>query len=134
EFFIPEGGPLPAGARPEPELMRYQFVSPDFFVTAGTRLIAGRGLTWTDAHAARPVALVSANLASTEWGSAAGALGKRLRSSSSEAWREIVGVVEDVRDDGITQRSPEIVYLPAMTDGIFTMSPLSPNRITFLVR
>ena len=133
EFFIAESGTRDSG-RPESELMRYKFVSPGFFAAAGTRLVAGRDVTWTDAHEMRPVALVSENLARTEWGSPAGALGKRLRSSSSEAWREIVGVVGDVRDNGVAQPAPEIVYLPAMTNGIFTGSPLSPNRITFLAR
>src|SRR5690606_10289620 len=134
EFFVAESGALRDSGRPESELMRYKFVSPGFFATAGTRLVAGRDVTWTDAYDMRSVALVSENLARTQWGSPAGALGKRLRSSSSEEWREIVGVVEDVRDNGIAQPAPEIVYLPAMTNGIFTGAPLSPSRLTFLAR
>jgi predicted permease len=135
EFFVPEDGASSERSRPEPELVRFKFVSPGFFATTGTQLIAGRDVTWADAYEMRHVALVSENLARAEWGSPTNALGKRLRGSSSrDEWREIVGVVEDVRDDGITRRAPEIIYLPAMTRGIFNAPALSPNRITVLVR
>jgi hypothetical protein len=30
-----------------PPLRLFKHVSPDFFRTAGTRIVAGRGLTWT---------------------------------------------------------------------------------------
>jgi predicted permease len=135
EFFVPEGAAASERNRPEAELVRFKFVSPRFFATAGTELLAGRDVTWADAYEKRSVALVSANLARAEWGSPMNALGKRLRGSSSrDEWREIVGVVEDVRDDGVARPAPEIVYLPAMAGGIFDVPALSPNRITFLVR
>ncbi|HEV2690030.1 MAG TPA: ABC transporter permease, partial [Bryobacteraceae bacterium] len=42
-----------------PPLRMFQYVSPGFFRTAGTRLIAGRDLTWTDVYAQRHMAMVS---------------------------------------------------------------------------
>jgi putative ABC transport system permease protein len=69
----------------------------------GTRLIAGRDFTWPDLYDDRHVAQVSENLAREFWGSPQSAIGQRIRQSSKDPWREIVGVVEDVRDDGLDQ-------------------------------
>jgi predicted permease len=51
-----------------PPLYLYEFVSPGFFRTAGTRLMVGRELTWTDVYAGRPVGIVSENFARETWG------------------------------------------------------------------
>ena len=51
-----------------PPLRLFKYVSPAFFHTAGTRLIAGRELTWTDVYGLRPVVMVSENLARELWG------------------------------------------------------------------
>ena len=50
-----------------PPLRRFKFIAPGFFQTMGTRLIAGRDLTWTDLYDQRPVTLVSENLARELW-------------------------------------------------------------------
>jgi hypothetical protein len=60
--------------------------------------------------------LVSENLAREMWGSPATALGKRVRTGLNDAWREIVGVVGDVYDNGVDQKAPAIAYWPAMID------------------
>src|SRR5437763_10291783 len=54
-----------------PPLRRFKFIAPGFFQTMGTRLIAGRDLTWTDLYDQRPVTLVSENLARELWQSPA---------------------------------------------------------------
>ena len=115
---------------------RIKFISPGFLETVGTPLIAGHDLTWTDTYEKRPVTLVSENLARLEWGSPADALGKRLRGSSNrDDWREVVGVVGDVRDDGITRPATEIVYLPLLVDRIFNAPATVVRRaVTFVVR
>ncbi|HEU4619456.1 MAG TPA: ABC transporter permease [Gammaproteobacteria bacterium] len=134
DLLIPEGRALTENERPRTR--RFKFVSPGFFAAAGTPLIAGRDVTWTDAYATRPVALVSENLARLEWGGPSEALGKRLRGgSAADDWREIVGVVADVRDDGIAEPAPGIVYVPAMAARIFNApSAVAPSTVTFLVR
>ena len=115
---------------------RFKFISPGFLGTVGTPLIAGRDLTWTDTYEKRAVTLVSENLARAEWGSPAEALGKRLRGSSNrDDWREIVGVVGDVRDDGVTRPATEIVYFPLLVDRIFNAPTTVVRRgVTFVVR
>ena len=85
-------------------LRMFKNVSPDYFQTSGTRVIAGREYTWEDLDVLRPVAIVSENLAIEQWGSPAAALGQRVRPDPNASWREVIGVVEDVREDGYTTR------------------------------
>jgi predicted permease len=102
-----------------PPLYLFKYVSPDFFRTAGTRLIAGRDLTWTDVYDLRPVGLVSENLARRVWGTPSNAIGKRFREFASEPWREVIGVVHNVREDGVNKKAPEIVYWPSYVANLF---------------
>jgi predicted permease len=97
------------------QLHVFRTASPRFLETMGTRLVAGREFDWHDADDMRPVALVSENLAREVWGNAKSALGQRIRTSGGAGpWREIVGVVEDVRTNGLDQASPTTVYWPAL--------------------
>jgi hypothetical protein len=83
----------------------------------GTRLVAGRDVTWTDLYDKRRVAIVSENLAREWWGDPAAALGKRIREGgAADPWREIIGVVEDVFDNGVHAKAPEFAYWPALMD------------------
>ena len=70
----------------------------------GNRFVAGRPITWSEIHAGRPVVVISAALAREYWDQPSAAIGKRVRAQRANAvWREIVGVVGDERDDGVTQ-------------------------------
>ena len=83
----------------------------------GTRVIAGRDFTWTDLYEKRRVAIVSENLAREWWGDPRAALGKRIREAgAADPWREIVGVVENVYDNGVNVKPPEFAYWPALMD------------------
>jgi predicted permease len=96
-----------------PPLRSVNAVAPGYFKTMGTPLLAGRDFTWMDAYGQRPVAIVAENLAKEWWGGAQAALGKRVRQTLQAPWREVVGVVRDVYDDGMQVRPPAIVYLPS---------------------
>jgi predicted permease len=85
-----------------PPLRLFKNVSPRFFQTAGTRVVAGRELTWTDVYGLRRGALVSENLARELWGQPSAAVGKRIREFSQ--WWEVIGVVQDVRENGVHDR------------------------------
>ena len=91
-----------------------QICLPRFLPHGGDADVAGRELTWTDVYGQRPVAMVSENLARELWGSPSAALGKRLREFPDMPWREVVGVVEDVRENGVQDKAPAIVYWPSM--------------------
>jgi predicted permease len=95
-----------------PPLRRFKFVSPGLFHTLGIPLIAGRDLNWAEIYQKVPVALVSENFAREYWGSPASALGKQIRVSTKDDWRQIVGVVGDVHDDGMNKDAPTVAYWP----------------------
>jgi predicted permease len=95
-----------------PPLFFFKRVSPGFFHAAGTHLMVGRELTWTEAYNRSRVVLISENLAGELWGSPAAALGKHIREMSTDPWSEVVGVVQNVRDKGLDQKAPETVYWP----------------------
>jgi predicted permease len=100
-----------------PPLRRIRRIAPGYFRTMGTRVIAGRDFVWTDLYDKRRVAIVSENLAREWWGAPRAALGKRIREGgAADPWREIVGVVEDVYDDGVNVKPPEFAYWPALMD------------------
>jgi putative ABC transport system permease protein len=117
-----------------PPIRAYRYLTPGFLKADGTLLIAGRDFTWTDIYDKRHVAMVSDNLAREMWGSPAAAIGKQVRSGLNDAWREIVGVVADVYDNGVDQKAPAFAYWPAMLDS-FELEPLHVTRFgVFVIR
>jgi predicted permease len=112
-----------------PPMRRMKVVSPGYFAAIGTRMIAGRDITWSDIYGRAKVAIVSENFAREVWGSATAALGHRIRDSaptSTDLWREIVGVVENVHEDALYQAAPTFAYWPTMMENfggnkLFTM-------------
>jgi predicted permease len=97
-----------------PPLRRFKFASPGFFGTLGIPMIAGRDFTWAETYQKLPVAIVSENFAREYWGGPANALGKQIRVSAKDDWRQIVGVVGDVYDDGMNKDAPTIAYWPIL--------------------
>jgi predicted lysophospholipase L1 biosynthesis ABC-type transport system permease subunit len=53
------------------------------------------------------------------WGAATAALGKRIREGAADPWREIVGVVGDVYDDGAQKKPPAFAYWPTLMDTFY---------------
>ncbi|MFZ0818856.1 MAG: ABC transporter permease [Candidatus Acidiferrales bacterium] len=98
-----------------PPVRRFNYMSPGFFSTMGTPLISGRDITWTDVYDMRAVALISENFAREYWGSAQNALGKRIRAATTDDWREIVGVVSSVYDNGVNEEPSSAGYYPVLT-------------------
>jgi predicted permease len=92
----------------------YNYVSPGYFHTAGTRFVAGRDTTWAEIYGVRPVGILSEGLARELWGSPRAAIGKRFREFPGMPWYEVVGVVQDVHQNGVDQISPATVYWPAV--------------------
>jgi len=88
-----------------PPLRLFKSVSPGLLAAMGNRLIAGREFSWTDTYERRPVAMVSENLARELWQDPQRALGKQIREDLQGPWREVIGVVNDMRDDGVQEKS-----------------------------
>jgi hypothetical protein len=79
--------------------------------------------------------MVSANLAGELWGSPSAALGKRLREYPMMPWKEVIGVIEDVHENGVEKKPPETVYWPTMMSGLYGPSGLDAVRtVTFAIR
>jgi predicted permease len=123
-------------ATPIPPLRTFKTVSPGLFRAFGTRLTAGRDFTWTDLYDRRPVVMLSENLGREIWGSAAAAIGKRIRASlPTSPWREVIGVVEDVHERGVQEPAPAIVYWPTFGDSKYAAGQIQVARaVTFAIR
>jgi predicted permease len=117
----------------QPPLRLFNYVSPGYFHTAGTRFVAGQDFAWSEIYSQRPVAILSENLARELWGSPSAAIGKRFREFPSMPWHEVVGVVQDVRENGVNQSSPATVYWPSMMHDLYGPGPLDARRTAYFV-
>jgi predicted permease len=114
-----------------PPLRLFNYVSPGYFHTAGTRIVAGRDFEWADVYGLRPVGMVSEGLARELWGSPSAAIGKHFREWASMPWHEVIGVVQDVRENGVDQISPATVYWPPMMHDIYGPGSFDARRNMF---
>lgn len=117
-----------------PAIRRYKFISPGYVSAMGSRLIAGRDLTWTELYSQTPVALVSENMARELWHDPRAALGKHIRSTLKDDWREVIGVVADLRDNGIHQDAPTIAYWPLLQKNFGSSETVVIRSPVFLIR
>jgi predicted permease len=111
DMVVAEGHKFNAAETP---MRFFNYVSPGYFHSVGTRFVAGRDYDWNDVYGFTHHVIVSEKLARELWGSAQAALGKRVREFPPLPWNEVVGVVEDVRQVGVDAPAPAIVYWPAM--------------------
>jgi putative ABC transport system permease protein len=101
-------------------------VSSDYFRTMGIRLIAGRVFAQTDRQAAPSVVIINESAAREYW-RGDDPVGKRLSftvGKTPPAWLDIIGVVGDVRQDGLDVPKKPTIYLPMLQ---------APNGFAFLV-
>lgn len=135
DMLLVEGFPVPEGQLPP--IRRYKWVSGDYVQTMGIRVLAGRAITWDDIHARAPVVMVSRRLALEHWDDPRDAIGRRVRNESGEEgalWREIVGVLADVRDDGLDRDPVPLVYWPAAVERFWGQDLFAQRSAAFLVR
>ena len=117
-----------------PAIRRFKFVSPGLFKTMGSRLVAGRDFTWNEAYSEAPVAVVSENMARELWRNPAAAIGKRIRENKQSLWREVIGVIADVRDDGLNKKAPTTVYWPTLLKDFEGDKTSIRRSLTFVIR
>jgi putative ABC transport system permease protein len=89
-------------------------ISPDYFRALGTPVRAGREFNERDGAKAAKAVIINEHLART-WFPNESALGKRLQIINSEhtnEWREIVGVVANVRYSGLDDATTATIYTP----------------------
>ncbi len=85
--------------------------SPRYFETIGVSTLAGRAFTNGDDDAGLGVAIISRSLAERHW-PAADPLGHRVTFNGGDDWLTIVGVVGDVRHEGLESAPPDVLYRP----------------------
>ena len=104
-----EGRPEPRGSN-VPEAIYYQ-VSPNFFHTLQTRLVAGREFTPGDT--VRRVAIVNQAFATQLLGSG-DPLGKRFRNGRTGEWIEVVGVVQNGKYRMLGEAATPVAFHPIL--------------------
>jgi predicted permease len=95
---------------------KYFSISPGYLKAAGTRLIAGRDVTWQDNAGSPKIALVSEIFARQLFGSATAAIGRHFLRGAKDGI-EVAGVVEDGKYDSLTEDRQGAVFFPACTGG-----------------
>lgn len=95
------------------------FVSPGYFETYGIEVVEGRGFEREDAERDIGPIVLSRTAAERLWGSES-AVGRRVNLSFGEpVWREVIGVVEDVRGRGLAEE-PRIQTYMTFGEGPFS--------------
>jgi predicted permease len=117
-----------------PPLRRFRFIGPGLFSTIGSPLAAGRDITWDDEFQKRPVVLISENFAKEYWGSAQNAIGKRVRESDTEDYREIIGVAKAIYDDGVDKPAPTSIYWPLFQNNLNGDKEMIRRGVNFIIR
>ena len=108
--------PASSAGRPFPWTAAFAAAEPGYFRTLGIPVRAGREFTRRDDLHAPPVAIVNEALA-RKFFPGGDAIGRRIRPTVSAgdeppAFREIVGIVGDVKLDGLRDEPGPVVYLP----------------------
>jgi predicted permease len=123
----------PGGNAP---VRRWVRVSPGYFTSMRTRLLAGRDVTWNDIETGGRVAVVTENFARELAAEPAGALGKRVQIGpfAQDDWKEVIGVVQNVQQDGLYEAPPSIVYWPTLAANTLGVPFASVSSVAFTVR
>jgi len=107
-------------------------VSPDYFRVMGIRLLNGRGFTEQDNSGAPGVAIVSKSVARTLW-PGENPVGMRITMEDNpkpKDWLTIVGVVDDVRQQRLTDQPQPAIYQPYQQ----VTRPFFLSHMSFVIR
>jgi putative ABC transport system permease protein len=110
EFIIADRPPIPSGSEPDADT---NLVSPAYFQALQIPLLEGRVFTSGDRSGAPLVAVVSQSMARKYW-PGQDPVGARVRYARDEAsgWMTVVGIVGNVKADGLDQESTPAIYTP----------------------
>jgi putative ABC transport system permease protein len=93
-------------------------ISPDYFRVIQTPLVEGRFFTEDDADGNLPVAIIDEATAKRYWGPDRDPVGRRLRirlrfgQNSANPWSTVVGVVKNIKHDGLDVDGVPHLYVP----------------------
>ena len=136
--FVIEGQPTePSGQRP---FLPHGEATPDYFRVMGIPLMHGRVFTEADTvENAPPVIIIDQTMAQRSWPNE-DPIGKRLKFDDpnfKSPWFTVIGVVGDVRQEGLEQAAGLMSYVPSdgeWTDDLVLRSKSDPRTIVAAVR
>ncbi len=119
----------------------YYVVSPNYFHTLGIPLLVGRYFTQGDFAGSPRVAIVSQAVAQRFFHDRS-PIGQTIKigvGAGDPPWREIVGVVGDVKDDGLGEAATMTVYEPCTQQvwssmSLFLRSDSDPAHLASILR
>jgi putative ABC transport system permease protein len=104
---------------------QYRMISAEYFSVLSIPVVRGRIFDVRDVNGSAPVMIVNAAMAKKYWPNedAIGQrvnIGKGLGPEFEDATREIIGIVGDVREDGLDRPAPSVIYVPTgqIPDGL----------------
>ncbi len=131
--FLYTAGATPEGLAPGDykRELRHDSVTPDYFRAIGARLVAGRFFNRFDTAASPQVTIVNASL-EKHYFPGQSALGKRIKfgrpadSEKDAPWVTVVGVVADIKQDGLDK--------PVQPEAFSPLSQNAQNGLSFVLR
>ena len=101
----------------------FRVITPDYHEALGSKLLSGRFLTRDDIDNTRDVVVIDELMASRVW-PGVNAIGEQLGIDlfGQEHWVEVVGVVEHMRHESLTEDSRQTIFFP---HHIFPWTPLT---------
>jgi len=114
EGFAIEDRPVESSLDLRAERIR---ISPDYFRVLQTPLVSGRSFTEGDEDGQPPVAIIDESTAHKYWPDR-DPLGRRVRfgRDSTKPWTTVVGVVKDIKSDGLDIDGVPHIYLSTYQD------------------
>jgi putative ABC transport system permease protein len=109
DFHLEGGRRMPPGF-----IVDKPAVSPEYFHVMGIRLLSGRGFREQDNNSAPGVVVVSQSVVRTLW-PGEDPIGKRITLEDHpkpQDWVTIVGIVDDVRQQSLTEQPHPAIYQP----------------------
>jgi predicted permease len=112
---LPDGGETT-------QVIDTKFAGAGYFEAMGMRIVEGRFMERIDQDMAAPGAIITRSMAEEFWPGQS-ALGKRVRPLFRELpWHTVVGVIEDVRTEGIRKAPEPTVYFPYTAPSVPSMA------------
>ncbi len=112
-------------------------ISPEYFHTARTSLLSGRGFTWHDDKNAPRVAVINNEFARKIFGSATSAIGRHYKTQVGTRI-QVVGIVEDGKYRSLAEDPRPAMFFPLLqspsSDTFLLVRWLGESRTTALTR
>ncbi len=129
--FEIEGRPLEAESDRESAIADYRMISPNYFKAMDIQITRGRPFTEQDGQQAPAAVIINELLARRFWAND-NPLGKRIRLAPGSPWLEIIGVSEEIKNQGLNTTTSQEMFFPHVEKPFGLRGP--PRTMTLVVR